>query len=99
MTAKAGRCILLEYKFHVNTDQPIVGYSRPVPFALSPAVRHIDQMLRDDIIEKSASPILNPLTIVKEGGDIRICLDARKVNQFTVPDHECLRYMYCRNST
>jgi hypothetical protein len=46
-------------------------------------------MLQDDIVETSASPILNPLTVVsKEGGKIRICIDARKVNQFTVPDRE-----------
>ena len=90
MTTKPGRCNLLEYKFQVNTDQPIVGYSRPIPFALRPAVREqIDQMLQDGILEKSASPILNPLTVVnKEGGKIRICIDARKVNQFTTSDRE-----------
>jgi hypothetical protein len=74
----------------VNTDQPIVGYSRPIPFTLRPAVREqINQKLEDDILEISASPILNPLTVVcKEGGKIRICVDARKVNQFTVLDRE-----------
>jgi hypothetical protein len=46
-------------------------------------------MLKEDILEISASPIFNPLTVVrKEGGNIRICIDARKVNQFTVPHHE-----------
>jgi hypothetical protein len=90
MTTKPGRCILLEYRFQVDTDQPIVGHSRPIPFALRPAVRaQITQLLEDDILEISASPVLNPLTIIKkEGGNIRICVDARKVNQFTVPDRE-----------
>lgn len=42
-------------------------------------------MLKDDILEISA----NPLRIVrKKGGNIRICIAARKVNQFTVPDRE-----------
>jgi hypothetical protein len=46
-------------------------------------------MVEDDIIELSTSPFLNPLTVVsKEGGKIRICVDARKVNQVTVADHE-----------
>jgi hypothetical protein len=45
--------------------------------------------LRDDILKISTSPILNPLTVVtKEGGKIRICVDARQVNQFTIPDRE-----------
>jgi hypothetical protein len=90
MTTKPGKCNLFSYKFQVNHDKPIIGYSRPIPFATRSAVREqIDQMLRDDILETSASPILNPLTIVsKEGGKIRICVDASKVNQLTVPDHE-----------
>jgi hypothetical protein len=90
LTTKPGKCNLLKYKFQVNTDKPIVGYSRPIPFALRPAVREqINEMLKDDILEVSASPTLNPLTIIrKEDGKIRICLDARKVNQFTVQDHE-----------
>jgi hypothetical protein len=90
MTTKPGRCNLLSYKFQVATDKPIAGYSRPIPFALRPAVREqINQMLRDDILEISTSPILNPLTVVtKEGGKIRVCVDARKVNQFTIPDRE-----------
>jgi hypothetical protein len=49
----------------------------------------IEQMLRDDVLEVSSSPILNPLTIVqREGKKIRICVDARKVNLYTIPDRE-----------
>jgi hypothetical protein len=49
----------------------------------------IEQMVKYDILEVSSSPILNPLTIVhREGKKIRICVDARKVNQCTVPDRE-----------
>jgi hypothetical protein len=59
MTTKPGRCNLFKYKFVVNTDKPIIGYSRPIPFATRSAVwEQIDQMLRDDILETSASPIL-----------------------------------------
>jgi hypothetical protein len=90
LTTKPGRCTLFRYKFQVHTDRPIIGYSRPIPFAVRPAVREqIKQMEKDDILETSTSPILNPLTVVtKENGKIRICIDARKVNQFTIPDHE-----------
>jgi hypothetical protein len=90
LTTRPGKCKLLEYKFRINTDQPIVSYSRPVPFSLRPAVEsQISQMMADKILEFSNSHILNPLTTVKkEDGKIRICVDARKVNQMTIPDHE-----------
>jgi hypothetical protein len=73
MTTKPGRCNLFSYKFQVDTDKPIVGYSRPIPFAIRPALREqIDQMLSDDILEVSTSPNLNPLTVVpKEGRNFR----------------------------
>jgi hypothetical protein len=90
LTTKPGKCNLMEYKFQVKSEQPIVSYSRPVPFAQRPAVQEqIRQMLADDILECSKPHIINPLQIVaKENGQIRICVDASKVNQFTVPDRE-----------
>jgi hypothetical protein len=90
MTTKPGRCNLFKYKFQVQADKPIIGYSRPIPYAIRPAVREqINQMVKDGILEISTSPILNPLTVVtKESRKIRICVDARKVNQYTIEDHE-----------
>jgi hypothetical protein len=46
MTDKPGNCNLFSYKFIVKTDQPIVGYSRPIPFALRPVIRQrIEQII------------------------------------------------------
>jgi hypothetical protein len=46
-------------------------------------------MLEDGILEISDSPISKPLTVVqREGKKISICVDARKVNQYTIPDRE-----------
>jgi hypothetical protein len=90
MTARPGKCSLFKYKFKVETDRPIVGYSRLIPFSVRPAVREqITQMFNDNILEISNSSFLNPLTIVnREGKKPRICVDARKINQFTIPDYE-----------
>lgn len=33
-TSRPGRCNLFEHKFQVNKDKPIVGYFRPIPFAI-----------------------------------------------------------------
>jgi hypothetical protein len=90
MTSKPGKCNLFTYKFQGETDKPIVGYSRPIPFALRAEVQQqIEQMIKDGIIEISNSHMLNPLTIVpREGKKPRICVDARKVNQCMIPDRE-----------
>jgi hypothetical protein len=53
----------------VQADRAIVSYSRPIPFAIRPAVREqIAQMVDDDILEISNCPILNPLTVVQGKG-------------------------------
>jgi hypothetical protein len=90
LTSKPGKCKLIKYKFQVVADKPIVSYSRPIPFSQRPAVRKlINQMLLDGILEVSDSPIINPLNVVKqEVGKIRMCIDAQKINQFTIADHE-----------
>jgi hypothetical protein len=90
MTTKPGKCNFFTYKFHVESTNPSVGYARPIPFSIRPAVRQqIQQMMEDGILELSNSPIINPLTVVqKEGKKVRICVDARKVNACTIPDRE-----------
>jgi hypothetical protein len=87
---KPGKCKLLKYKFDVKTDQPLRSFSIPVPFAMRNADKtQIQEMIHDDILELSQSDILNPLTVVpREGKKPRICVDARKVNQYTIPDYE-----------
>jgi hypothetical protein len=65
-TSKPGVCKLFSYKFRMEADRHIVGYNRPTAFALRPAVRQQkEQMLKDDILEASSSPFLNPLTTVQ----------------------------------
>lgn len=46
MTSRPGKCKLFSYKFQVETGCPVGGYSRPIHFALRPAVKsQIDQMI------------------------------------------------------
>jgi hypothetical protein len=90
MSTKPGKCNLFKYKFQVENLRPMAAYNRPIPFSVRPAVRaQIAQMIEEDILETSYSPYLNPLTIVnREGKKPRICVDARRINQFTIPDYE-----------
>jgi len=87
-TARPGKCTLMRYQFEVTSPEGIVGTSRPIPFAVRADVRaQISQLLKDDIIERSNSSFINPLTVVlRQGKTPRICLDARRVNKYTIPD-------------
>jgi hypothetical protein len=89
-TSKPGLCTSFTYKFEVTKPDPIINPSRPIPFSMRPAVDgQIQQMLRDGILEPSHSPFSSPLVVVsRPGKSLRICVDARKINEITVPDNQ-----------
>lgn len=64
---------------------PIKQQLRRVPFAYQEGVKSdLKAMLEDGIIEKSNSEWASPLVIVrKPSGDLRICVDYRKLNEAT----------------
>jgi hypothetical protein len=90
LTSKPGKCTLMEYEIKLTDENPVMSYSRVIPFAVRPVVRkQICQMIKDDILEISESPYINPITAVhREGKEPRLCIDARRVNKVTMPDRE-----------
>jgi hypothetical protein len=53
----------------------------------SEVTAQLAQMKQDGIIEPAASSYINPLTVdLREGKSPRICLDARRVNKWMIPD-------------
>jgi hypothetical protein len=80
----------MEYEFRLTDENPVMSHSRVIPFAVRPVIRkQICQMIRDDILEISESPYINPVTVVhREGKEPRLCIDARRVNKVTIPDRE-----------
>ena len=71
----------------IYTDQhlPIKQPLRRTPFALRNKL--VDDMLKQGIIEPSASPLVSPIVLVqKKDGEIRFCVDYRKLNQVTKLD-------------
>ena len=74
----------------INTGQhlPIKQPLRRTPFALRNKVEElVDDMLKQGVIEPSASPWASPIVLVqKKDGGIRFCVDYRKLNQITKLD-------------
>ena len=64
---------------------PVKQPLRRVPFAYQEGVQSdLKAMLEDGVIEKSNSEWASPLVIVKKpSGDLRICVDYRKLNEAT----------------
>ena len=52
-------------------------------------------MLKSNIIERNRTQYINPVVIVaKRNGELRICLDARTINKYTVPQFKSPMTVY-----
>ncbi|XP_023311184.1 uncharacterized protein LOC111691906 [Anoplophora glabripennis] len=78
------------HKLEVRDIDNFRAKTYPIPYMHKDKVRNeIGKLLKDEIIERSNTPYVNPLVIVtKKSGDIRICLDARTINKYTIPQYE-----------
>lgn len=71
-------------------DSPICVRPYQIPVKKIEAVeKEIERMLELGIIERSNSPYSIPIVpIFKKNGDVRLCIDARKINEVIIPDCE-----------
>jgi transposase InsO family protein len=72
-----------------SAPDTIVQRVRRLPFALEEKVeRELRQMVADDVIEAiESSRYVSPIVVVpKKSGNIRLCVDFRKLNSYIVPD-------------
>lgn len=85
-----GKIKQFECQIRVTPGEPI--YQKPYPIPMSKSIKtdkEIQRMLALGIIEHSSSPWSSPMVgVEKKNGDIRICLDARKINTRIIPDRE-----------
>ncbi|XP_060859475.1 uncharacterized protein LOC132936742 [Metopolophium dirhodum] len=88
---KPGKIKTFQCQIRVKAGDPIHQKQYPIPVSRIPKVdAEIQRMLKLEIIEKSTSPWSSPIVCTeKKNGDIRLCLDARKINTMIIPDREC----------
>ena len=86
-----GRLTTYQHRLLVKENQAFIGKSYPVPIAYRDKVdQEIKRMLEMGIIQRSSSPYINPIVpVIKKDGTVRLCLDARKLNDILLEDWEC----------
>ena len=79
---------LIEHEIHLVDDTPICQPYRRIPPSVIEEVRdHLEDLLERDVIRPSTSPFAAPIVIVrKKSGDLRVCVDYRKLNLQTRKD-------------
>lgn len=80
-----------DVQVHIQMNPNIVPVFQPlrrIPIALEDAVnKKLDELLEKDIIEKKVGPAswVSPLVVAnKANGEIRLCVDLRRVNQAVI---------------
>ena len=86
-----GRLKSYQHVLRVKENQPFIGRSYPIPIAYREKVdEEIRKMLSMGIIQRSSSPYINPIVpVIKKDGTVRLCLDARKLNEILLENWEC----------
>lgn len=79
-----------EHKLQVNNENTFKCKNYPIPHAYQSKVwEEINKMIRDGVIVESSTSFINPLVVVKKkDGNIRLCLDAKALNNITRPQFE-----------
>lgn len=82
-----GRTRLIEHDIDIGEAKPIKQRFYPVSPAVEKVMyKEIDRMLELGVIEESTSPWSSPMRLVLKPHKVRLCLDARKLNQVTKKD-------------
>ena len=82
-------CTITKHKINTGDAMPIKQRPRRLPYAhREEAERQIKQMLDEKVIRHSVSPWSSPIVLVyKKSGELRFCVDYRKLNQITAMTH------------
>lgn len=87
-----GRTNKIRHHINLSDETPFKHRARPIhPQDIEAVRNHIQQLLEAEVIRESESPFSSPIVVVKKkSGDIRLCIDYRKLNTQTVKDSYAL---------
>ncbi|KAL0153919.1 hypothetical protein M9458_050768 [Cirrhinus mrigala] len=83
-----GRTDKVKHKINLMDETPFKHRPRPIhPEDMEAVKKHLQELLDAGVIRESMSPYSSPIVVVKKkSGDIRLCIDYRKLNQRTIKD-------------
>ena len=83
-----GRTDKVKHQIKLSDQAPFKHRPRPIrPQDLDAVRRHLQELSEAGIIQESESPFSSPIVVVKKkNGDIRLCIDYRKLNLQTIKD-------------
>lgn len=84
----------------LHDETPFKQRARPIhPQDIKAVRKHLQDLLEAGVIRESQSPFYSPIVVVrKKNGDVRLCIDYRKLNLQTVKDaSQSRRIFLCIN--
>src|SRR6266516_2250114 len=89
---EVGRTNVVKHMIDTGEEKPIKQKARRLSVKEKEIEKeHIEEMLKKEIIRKLKSPWSSPVVFVpKKGGEIRFCIDYRKLNKVTKKDNHPL---------
>ena len=83
-----GRTDIIKHRIDLSDEVPVKEKARrTAPHMVDELKQHIQQLLSMGVIEESTSPWSSPIVLVrKKSGELRMCVDYRKLNAKTIKD-------------
>lgn len=83
-----GHTSKVKHHIKLKDETPFKQRPRPIhPQDFEAVRKHLQELLDTDVIRESESPFASPIVVVrKKNGDVRLCIDYRKLNLQTIKD-------------
>lgn len=90
-----GHTSKVKHHIHLRDETPFKQRSRPIhPDDYEAVRKHLQTLLAAGVICESESPYSSPIVVVwKKNGDVRLCIDYRKLNSLTIRDAYALPHL------